>query len=209
MQYTYEFIKVEPKRSFLQIKYSSEGVPDIWKNCITTDFSIEGLTATAKSFVPSIIVQWNNIKSAPEEVTLSESIFTETYKLDNYLERPEYDEFTQKLEEVITETETEILHSWNVLDKTQEEKDEVLNRWRGSISVTMRQARLALIQQGLLGQVNAAIASMPEPEKSIVETEWEYAATVERKSPWIATLAPALNMTEEDMDNLFKLAATL
>ena len=92
---------------------------------------------------------------------------------------------------------------------SQEELNQDINYFRSTAKVSMRQARLALIQQGLLDQVNAVIASLPEPEKSIVETEWEYAATVERKSPWIATLAPALNMTEEQMDDLFKLAATL
>ena len=209
MNYTYEFITIEPKRLFLQIKFSTEGKPDIWKNLITKDFSEEGLNILAKSQLPSVIAQWQNYDSAPETIELSNPVVSSVYKPEITEQKPQYDEWTQKLIEVVTETDTEIVRSWEIVDLTQEERDAVRASWRLIASISNRQARLALKQENLLGQVNAAIASLPEPEKSIVETEWEYAATVERKSPWIATLAPALNMSEEDMDNLFKLAATL
>jgi hypothetical protein len=76
-------------------------------------------------------------------------------------------------------------------------------------SVTMRQARLALNSQGLLAGVEAAIAGLSEPDKTNITIEWEYAATVERASPWIATMIAALSLTEAEMDGLFVLAATL
>lgn len=87
-------------------------------------------------------------------------------------------------------------------DFTPEEK-------RLNMVVTMRQARLALNQQGLLANVEAAIALIPEPDKSQISIEWEYASTVERTSPWISTMASALGLTEEQMDNLFVIAETL
>jgi len=87
-------------------------------------------------------------------------------------------------------------------DYTPEEK-------RSSMVVTMRQARLALLQQNLLSQVETAIAAMQDPEKSQVSIEWEYASTVERTSPWIGTMGTALGLTEEQLDDLFVLAATL
>lgn len=92
---------------------------------------------------------------------------------------------------------------------TEEQLQQALLAWREAASVTMRQARLALVEQGLLSQVNDAIALIPEPDKSKVEVEWEYASTVERSSAWVATLQPALVLTDEQMDDLFKLAATL
>jgi predicted component of type VI protein secretion system len=76
-------------------------------------------------------------------------------------------------------------------------------------SVTMRQARLALLQQGLLDQVDTVIDSLDEPERSAAKIEWEYSQTVERDRPLIQALAPGLGLTEDDLDNLFKLAATL
>jgi hypothetical protein len=76
-------------------------------------------------------------------------------------------------------------------------------------SVTMRQARLALLQQGLLAQVDTVIDQLPEPDKSAAKIEWEYSQTVERDRTLIQALAPGLGLSDEDLDNLFKLAVTL
>jgi hypothetical protein len=80
---------------------------------------------------------------------------------------------------------------------------------REGLVVTMRQARLALAQENKLQLVEDAIALIPEPDKTTISIEWEYASTVERVSPWIDTMATALGMTGEEMDALFELAATL
>lgn len=87
-------------------------------------------------------------------------------------------------------------------NKTAEEK-------RLTMVVTMRQARLALADQGYLSVVTDAIALIPEPDKSKIEIEWEYASTVERTSAWVSTLQPALGLNDEQMDALFDLAKTL
>lgn len=92
--------------------------------------------------------------------------------------------------------------SWTGRNRTPEEK-------RVGVSVTMRQARLALNQQGLLTLVQDAIALIPEPDKTKIQIEWEYASEVDRNSSWVATLQPALGVTDEQMDDLFKLAGTL
>jgi len=75
--------------------------------------------------------------------------------------------------------------------------------------VTMRQARLALLQQGLLSLVEDAINLIPDPDQTKIRTEWEYAATVQRNSEWVATLQPVLGLTDQQMDDLFNLAASL
>jgi len=76
-------------------------------------------------------------------------------------------------------------------------------------SITMRQARLVLAQQGLLTAVDTAIASLPEPDRTNVSIEWEYSAVVERASPWLGSMGAALGLTESDLDNLFLLGKTL
>lgn len=76
-------------------------------------------------------------------------------------------------------------------------------------SVTMRQARLALLQFGLYQQVLDAIANLPEPQKTAAEIEWEYAGYVERTSAFTQSLALALGLTEQDLDSLFTLAGSL
>lgn len=75
--------------------------------------------------------------------------------------------------------------------------------------VTMRQARLALLQQGLLSTVSAAIDSMTGDTGEAARIEWEYAATVERVSPLILSLGSALGLSDEQLDELFVLAASL
>lgn len=76
-------------------------------------------------------------------------------------------------------------------------------------SVTMRQARLALHAAGLLSSVDAAIASMQEPQKTAAQIEWEYASAVERNAGLVPAMAAALGMSEADIDDLFIVAATL
>jgi hypothetical protein len=76
-------------------------------------------------------------------------------------------------------------------------------------SVTMRQARLALLQAGLLSSVDAAIDGLPEPDRSAAKIEWEYAAVVQRASGLVPAMGAALGMTEAQIDDLFILAATL
>ena len=93
-------------------------------------------------------------------------------------------------------------HSWTHRSYTPDE-------YRPKMVVTMRQARLALLQQGLLAGVEAAINLMPEPDRSKVSIEWEYASTVERMSPWMSAMGAALGLTEEQLDDLFILAASI
>lgn len=77
------------------------------------------------------------------------------------------------------------------------------------VVVTMRQARLALLQTNRLATVNAALDAMAGTPGEAARIEWEYAATVERASSLVASLALALSLTEQDLDDLFTLAATL
>ena len=71
--------------------------------------------------------------------------------------------------------------------------------------VTMRQARLALLQSGLLSQVNAAVAAADEA----TQITWDYSSEVHRNHPFVATLAAALNLSDAQLDGLFTLAASL
>lgn len=75
---------------------------------------------------------------------------------------------------------------------------------------TMRQARLALLNIGKLDDVEAAIAAIPDAtQKRAAQIEWEFAATVERNSALLASLASAIGLTESDLDALFVQAVAL
>ena len=77
--------------------------------------------------------------------------------------------------------------------------------------VTMAQARKALILGGVpITAVNAAIAAIPDAtQRQLAETDWEYSTTVRRDSALVNSLAPLLDLTDDDVDELFVLAATL
>lgn len=78
-----------------------------------------------------------------------------------------------------------------------------------SQSITMRQARLALLNAGLLDDVEAAIITMDEPQRTQTQIEWEYAQTVQRDNALVAALGPMLGLDDAAIDSLFSMAATL
>lgn len=76
-------------------------------------------------------------------------------------------------------------------------------------SVTMRQARLALLQAGLLDDVDVAIAALPSPQKDQAQIEWEYSQEVFRDKELVQILAPSLGLDDAALDQLFITAAAL
>lgn len=75
--------------------------------------------------------------------------------------------------------------------------------------VEMAQARLALLQAGLLTQVQTAIDAMPGVDGQAARIAWEYRATVRRDSTLVQALAQQLALTDEQLDTLFTSAAAL
>lgn len=72
-------------------------------------------------------------------------------------------------------------------------------------AISMRQARLALLQADLLSAVDAAVDSLD----TAARIEWEYATEVRRDSVLVAMLAPALGLDDKQVDALFIAAAAL
>lgn len=74
-------------------------------------------------------------------------------------------------------------------------------------SVTPRQVRLLLLQQGLLDNVEALIAQ----QERAAQITWEFAIEFHRDDPLLNALAahPSINLTTEQLDQFFTVAATL
>ena len=70
-------------------------------------------------------------------------------------------------------------------------------------SVSMRQARRALRQAGLL----EAVPALPEPQRTDAQIDWEFAQEVRRNFGLVQQLGPALGLSENAIDDLFRQAA--
>ena len=75
--------------------------------------------------------------------------------------------------------------------------------------VTMRQARLALLDAGLLSSVQTAINSLQEPAKTKAQIEWDYSNALQRDNSFVSVLGSALGLNEAALDNLFIAASKL
>jgi hypothetical protein len=67
-------------------------------------------------------------------------------------------------------------------------------------AVTAYQARVALLNEGLLDDVEQAVGALPDLK---IKLAWHHALHFERNSPAIAAVAQYLNLTSEQVDNLF------
>ena len=76
--------------------------------------------------------------------------------------------------------------------------------------ITPRQAKIALLQAGLLDDVEAAIAAIPdETTRRIAQVEWEYAQEVRRDWPLLVAVAGQMGLSDEQVDELFRAGARL
>ena len=76
-------------------------------------------------------------------------------------------------------------------------------------SVTMRQARLALMGAGKLATVNAAIEGMPGVQGDAARIEWEFSSEVKRGQPLVMSMGQVLGLNAEQLDALFTTASGL
>lgn len=71
------------------------------------------------------------------------------------------------------------------------------------MSVSMRQAELALLDADLLDDIELLVANMPRA----AQIEWKRAQVVEREHPLIAYVQKVKGLTDEQIDDLFTDAA--
>lgn len=75
--------------------------------------------------------------------------------------------------------------------------------------VTMKQARLALHNRGLLTAIESAINSLEGDAGIDARIRWEYSSTVSRNDPLFTAMKPVLGMTETQLDDFFTYGSTL
>lgn len=120
--------------------------------------------------------------------------------------QPTYDPETETLHWVDpTFTNNVWEQNWEVKPLSSAEIAQRLQQWRQSASCTPFQGRMALSDASLLAQAQAAVNAGDEKTK----VAWEYALEWRRTSPMIADLATALNLSDTQVDDLFRAAALI
>lgn len=77
-------------------------------------------------------------------------------------------------------------------------------------AVEMYQARLALLSIGVTSQdILAKIDLLPSPQKEQAQIMFEFSPKVKRDNGFLTQLAPALGLTDIQIDQLFVVASTL
>lgn len=78
------------------------------------------------------------------------------------------------------------------------------------VSVSMRQAKRALLAAGLLDSADMAIAGIADDTaRRAAQIDWSSATEVHRDWPLVSAIAQALHMTDAQIDALFIEAASL
>ena len=209
----YEITALLPEINKLQVRYIDSQDREVFLSFVVDSFDEQDLHAAAQEGISRAITYFKNIEQKGAINVTPESLSNKTGEtnITDYAPTPPptYDPFNEYLNKSMVENNGVLTEEWEIKPLSAEQKDELRLGWRAQAGVSMRQARLALIQRGLLNQVDASIAAMPEPDRAIVEIEWEYASSIERNSPWVIQLGSALGLDEEGLDELFKAAAEL
>lgn len=75
--------------------------------------------------------------------------------------------------------------------------------------ITQRQVRLILLKNNMLDQVESAITNSTAADAKELQISWEYASEIERSSTFITSMAASLNLTDSQIDDMFRAAALL
>ena len=85
--------------------------------------------------------------------------------------------------------------------------EEAYSRLATQITITRAQAKLALLHIGLLDTLEAFMANPTTPRN--YKIAWEDALTFKRNSPTIVAVSQILNLTDEQVDELFCFGSSL
>ena len=124
---------------------------------------------------------------------------------------PAYDSATQTLENraFADLSNFKWIEETYVRDLSQQEIDQRIPQPPDTCSP--RQLRIALIQTGISPSlIDAQIDGISDPvQKEISRAEWEYALEIKKEHPLVGMIAASLNLTEQQVTDIFILAVTL
>lgn len=123
-------------------------------------------------------------------------------------EQPAFDPETHDIEvtSIVFDDQTQsIVRTWAAVQIPAAVLEQKKRDLRASMVCGPLQLRKALRQTANLAAVTAVIAQAGEE----MQEAWEYASEVRRTDPMIAAMAAAIGKTDDEVDAIFTLAATL
>lgn len=119
----------------------------------------------------------------------------------NYVSGPNF-----QLEATLKDTYTYPVQGWYWFNTLDDALSSPSLKSSAASAVTMRQARLAMLQKGVLDQVEAAITAAGKT----AQITWTSSSMVEKTNPFVTMIGKqALGWTDEFITELFNLAASL
>ena len=161
------------------------------------------------NFVDNINIVWDSTHyCTPDHLTTEEAAYFGVFLMTE-VTPPTFDPVTQSLTEITPTFGSDVwTQQWQVNALSA---DQITANRLALVptSITMRQARLALLGAGLLDTVNNAISAMTGAAGQEAQIIWQYSNTVELDNPLITSLASSLNLTSDQINSLFTTANTL
>lgn len=87
-------------------------------------------------------------------------------------------------------------------------KQDELRARKPSVATTM-QVRMALLQLGLLAQVEQFIQGLPEPQQTQVKIQWEYAQVINKNHATVQEFYAQAGISIQQLDEIFELAVAV
>ena len=78
------------------------------------------------------------------------------------------------------------------------------NRAKVPESISQMKLRKQLILSGIsIASIDALIQTLPQPNRDLIYTMWEYAVVFDRHNPELNAMAEMLGVTQEQLDEIF------
>lgn len=104
-------------------------------------------------------------------------------------------------------TESFIKAKWNGaqwIEGALPEEIAEANRAKVPESISQMKLRKQLILSGIsISSIDALIQSLPQPNRDLIYTMWEYAVVFDRANPELNAMAEMLGITQEQLDEIF------
>lgn len=133
MKVFFEITQASPDREWMQIHYTNEDGQEFYKNEIQVDWSADGVRSAVEAHGPSIVAYWERTKGVDVASTMEAIELKGEFECEpeNFVvqipeppilrEQPEYDPFTQRIEQQTHKYDDEFIE-WEIIELTEEEK---------------------------------------------------------------------------------------